>query len=253
MKARRWIQHFEENRLNRCEPDWDSPFTIPEETRKLLAMSLAEYQLGDGGGPCGLIARDAREVIGTDEERQRVIDLWFLEEKEHSRLLTGAVRRVHGEFVNTTFAFRLFCGLRRWIGATREMLVLLIVEIVSTAYYRMLRLHVGDKPIADMCRLILRDEAGHIAFHQDRIAALHPRGVSYWWKAQFFVLGYACASFLWLGHGKALRALGANWREFHTQVKRGLIRFGRVAARDSRSGRDEGGATKAWRRGVAGV
>lgn len=253
MNAKKWIAHFEQNRLNRAEPDWAAPFEMPEPRRKLLAASLAEYQLGDGGGPCGLVARDAKAVIGNEEEQRRVIELWFCEEKEHSRLLAGAVQRVRGAFVRTTFAFRLFCGLRRWIGAIREMKVLLLVEIVSTGYYRLLRKHVNDRPIADMCRLILRDEAGHIAFHQDRVAALYPDGVSKWWRLQFFWLGYACAWFLWLGHGRCLRALGARREELFEQVTRGMTRFARVAMRAPIPMRRRSRVGRVWPAGTAGA
>ena len=51
------------------------------------------------------------------------------------------------------------------------MLVLLVVEIVSTGYYRVLRRHVGDPPLADMCRLILRDES-----QAHRLPSRAPRG-----------------------------------------------------------------------------
>jgi hypothetical protein len=52
-----------------------------------------------------------------------------------------------------------------------------------------------------MCSLILRDEAGHIAFHRDRLAAA---GVSNcgvggrMWEAQFKLFGIAAAAMLWL-------------------------------------------------------
>src|SRR6187549_1271310 len=109
MNYDKWILHFERNRVDRAEPDWGSPIDMTESRRKALAWSLAEYQLGDGGGPCRLIARDAEQFRASGEKSARVIDLWFAEEAEHSRLLSGAVRRLHGAFVETTFAFRLFC------------------------------------------------------------------------------------------------------------------------------------------------
>jgi hypothetical protein len=55
-----------------------------------------------------------------------------------------------------------------------------------------------------MCRLILRDEAGHVNFHRDRLVrAAHPSGAGYglWWKARFRVLGLAAASVLWVPTG----------------------------------------------------
>ena len=225
-----WLAHFEANRLNRPEPEWDAPFAMPEHKRRLLARSLAEYQLGDGGGPCQLIAHDAHSFTGTSTETRCVVQEWFREEAEHSRLLAGAVRRVGGEFITTTFAFRLFCWCRRVVSVQFELLVLLVVEIVSTGYYRVIRRHVGDRPIEDMCKLILRDEARHIDFHRDRLALRYPRGVGALWAMRFRVLGLACASFLWLGHGRCLRALGATRREFFAHVSGGTNEFLRELA-----------------------
>ena len=226
MNLKKWIAHFGTvNRKNRPEPDWDAPREMSETKRAALAATLAEYQLGDGGGPCRLIAHDAARLRASDEEVRQVIDLWFAEEAEHSRLLGGAVRRLEGEFMTDSFAFRWFNRCRRLLGARFEMQVLLLVEIVSTAYYHMICRHCDDQPISHMCLLILRDEAGHVAFHRDRLAALHPEGPGLLWQAQFCLLGYACAAFLWLGHGKWLRAIGAVRGEFFGRVHAGLSLF----------------------------
>lgn len=220
-----WIAHFEANRLDRPEPDWNAPFAMPEARRRLLAKSLSEYQLGDGGGECRLVAADAETFRATADEVRQIVDLWFAEEREHSRLLAGAVRRVGGEFVTTTPAFELFYCIRRRFGVQFEMLLLLIVEIVSTGYYRVIRRHVGDEPIAAMCKLILRDEARHIDFHRDRLAARYPRGAGAPWALRFRLLGEACAWFLWLGHGRALRTLGGTRAELFHHVRAGLASF----------------------------
>jgi len=220
-----WISHFEINRKHRQEPDWSAPFTTSERKRAALARSLAEYQLGDGGGECRLIANDASSVRGIDERAAQVIDLWFNEEREHSRLLSHAVRRVSGTFVTTTFAFRLFNRVRQWFGVQFEMLVLLVVEIVSTGYYRMIQRHCDDQPIAAMCALILRDELGHIAFHSSRLSGGRPLWRMPWWHLYFLLLGEACATFLWFGQGRDLRAIGATRAEFLSEVREGMTDF----------------------------
>jgi hypothetical protein len=220
-----WISHFEINRKHRQEPDWSAPFTTSERKRAALARSLAEYQLGDGGGECRLIANDASSVRGIDERAAQVIDLWFNEEREHSRLLSHAVRRVSGTFVTTTFAFRLFNRVRQWFGVQFEMLVLLVVEIVSTGYYRMIQRHCDDQPITAMCALILRDELGHIAFHSSRLSGGRPVWRMPWWHLYFLLLGEACATFLWFGHGRDLRAIGATRAEFMREVREGMTDF----------------------------
>jgi hypothetical protein len=225
MQIDRWIAHFERNRLDRPEPDWASAFTLPEGKRAALARSLAEYQLGDGGGECRLIASDAGRFRQSRADMGRLVDLWFAEEKEHSRLLWHAVKRTRGEFITSTFAFRLFNACRRSLGVQFEMLVLLLVEIVSTGYYRVMRRHCGDEPIADMCKLILRDEARHIDFHRDRLAARHPEGPGAFWALRFRFLGWACAWFLWRGHGRDLATLGATRAELFEHVASGMRNF----------------------------
>ena len=228
MNLRKWIHHFgTANRLDRPEPGWDAPLELDGRKRAALAATLAQYQLGDGGGPCRLIARDAGTLRAADAEVREVIDLWFAEEAEHSRLLAGAVRRLGGTFVTDSFAFRLFNRCRRAFGAQFEMLVLLIVEIVSTAYYRIVRAHCGDEPVRQMCRLILRDEAGHITFHRERLSSGRAQGPTAAWTLLFYTLGAACTVFLWLSHGRWLRPLGATARELFASSGRGLVQFRR--------------------------
>jgi hypothetical protein len=135
------------------------------------------------------------------------------------------VERLGGELVADSFAFRWFNRCRRLVDVRFEMLVLLLVEIVSTGYYRVIRRHCGDKPVEAMCALILRDEAGHVRFHRDRLAADFPDGPPRAWVALFHALGHACTAFLWLGHGRWLRPLGATWAELHRHVRHGLRRF----------------------------
>ena len=163
-----------------------------------------------------------------------------------SRLLARAGERVGAEFVTSTPAFRLFYAIRRRLGVQFEMIVLLVVEIVSTGYDRVMRRHVGDEPIAAMCGLILRDEARHIAFHCDRIAARHPRGAGLFWRCQFHLLGHACAWFLWLGHGRCLRALGGTRAELFAHVTSGQRNFLVELAERSEPDAALRGATGSW-------
>jgi hypothetical protein len=226
MNLKKWTYHFGvANRQRRAEPHWDAPLTMTEKKRAALAATLAEYQLGDGGGPCRLIARDAEALRAADDQVREVIDLWFAEEKEHSRLLGGAVQRLRGTLITDSFAFRWFNRCRTCLGAQFEMLVLLLVEIVSTAYYHVICRHCDDHPVAHMCLLILRDEAGHVSFHRERLSSTHPQGMSWAWEARFRLLGWACAWFLWLGHGRWLKAIGASRGELFKLVNRGLERF----------------------------
>jgi len=99
---------------------------------------------------------------------------------------------------------------------------------VSTAYYRVLLGHSPDAPLAAMCGLILRDEAGHVAFHRDRLAAAgrSPLGLGgALWQGQFWLCGHAAATMLWMNHGPCLKAIGGSRAEYFQEVKWELYRF----------------------------
>jgi hypothetical protein len=119
-----------------------------------------------------------------------------------------------------------------------ELQVLTLTELVSTAYYRMLRAHSPDGPVAAMCELILRDEAGHVAFQRDRIASTGCpkaglRGLL--WRIQFLLFGYAAGTMLWVNHAPCLKAIGGSAGEYYLEVTQQLTRFLRSLRRAHKS------------------
>jgi hypothetical protein len=236
MDADRWLAHFRANCQSRPEPDWDAPITLPPEVVRPLVRSLEQFHLGDGGGPASLIAWNAESFRSSSEAARELVDLWFAEEKEHSRLLCGAVKRFGGTPITGHWSFTVFCAVRRWFGVCFELTVLLLTEIVSTVYYRLLYRHGDDLALRAMCRLILRDEIGHVAFHRDRLARQARAGLARhgrWWAARFRTLGLAAATMLWVNHAPALKALGATRAEFYRGVRNELSLFIRRLRRES--------------------
>lgn len=228
MNYSKWIAHFVRNRQDRPEPDWSAPITVRPEILAALLPSLEQFRLGDGGGPASLIAHDAERFRSSTAEMRAVVDAWFAEEAEHARLLGCAVDRFGGRRITSHWSFTAFCLCRRALGVRFELQVLLLTELVSTAYYRLLRRHSPDAPLADMCVLILRDEAGHVAFHRDRLAAagVSPLGLNgALWQAQFWLCGLAAARVLWTSHGRCLAAIGGSHAEYFQEVRRELRLF----------------------------
>jgi hypothetical protein len=226
----KWIARFTRNGETRAEPDWSVPVRIRPEVVAPLVRSLEQFQLGDGGGPASLIAYDAERFRSQTAEMRAIVDLWFAEEREHSRLLGCAVDRFGGKPITSHWSFTAFCQCRRAIGVRGELQILLLTEIVSTAYYRVMRRHCEDPAVRAMCGRILRDEAGHVSFHCDRLAAgeRSPQGViGALWTAQFWVFGHAAATMLWINHGKCLRSLGGSGAGYYREVRRELRRFSR--------------------------
>jgi hypothetical protein len=234
MNHAKWIEYFKRNKQNRPEPDWAAPITIPPAALAPVLRSIEQFRLGDGGGPASLIAYDAEGFRGSTAGMRTIVDLWFAEEAEHARLLGDAVRRFGGRIITSHWSFTAFCLCRRVIGVRFELQVLTLTELVSTAYYRMLRAYSPDGPLAAMCELILRDEAGHVAFQRDRLMSAGApksglRGLI--WRNQFLICGYAAATVLWASHAPCLKAIGGSRGEFYSEVTRQLTRFVRSLQR----------------------
>jgi len=228
MNHTKWIEYFKRNKQNRPEPDWDAPLNVPPTVLKPVLGSIEQFRLGDGGGPASLIAYNAEGFRNSTAEMRIIVDLWFAEEAEHARLLGGAVGRFGGRIITAHWSFTAFCLCRRLLGVRFELQVLTLTELVSTAYYRMLRAYSPDGPLAAMCELILRDEAGHVAFQRDRLASTGcPRsGLREWlWRIQFLLCGYAAGTMLWINHAPCLKAIGGTRAEFYSEITRQLNRF----------------------------
>ena len=228
LNTAKWVAFFHHNQLNRPIPRWEAPMHVSPEVRPLLEQSLREFQLGDGGGPASLIAWNVASYRQSQPGVGEVIDLWFAEEQEHSRLLGGLLKRLLVEPIREHWSFSLFCFFRRWLGVKFELQILTLTELSSTAYYWLLLRHCEDPAVRDVCSLILRDEAGHLAFQNDRLACAGAPW-SGWrkhlWQVQFGMSGMVAATVLWLSHGPCLKALGVTTAEFYREATKQFSRF----------------------------
>lgn len=228
MNVEYWINHFRRNGMDRKEPDWEAPLRLQGDALAKLTRSIQQFQLGDGGGPAYLIAWNREKLLASDTGIRTLVDLWFNEEVEHSRLLGVMLARLGGKPIQSHWSFGLFCGLRRWLGVSFELYALLLTEIVSHVYYKMLHLHGDDDALRGMCRLIIRDEAGHIAFHRARLAGegrVGSRRYGRFWEMAFRLRGLLAGTVLWVNHRGALRALGGTDIEFYRSIWQGMSHF----------------------------
>lgn len=239
MKLDTWIQHFARNAKNRPEPEWDAPdHDFDPSAKAALLKSLTQFQLGDGGGPAYLIGWDLERYFAKHPAMRRLVDLWFKEEERHSDLLGKAVKRLGGTPITSHWSFSVFCGVRKFLGVKFELYALLLTEITSNNYYKMMRKYAGDKAIVEMCELIIRDEVGHISFHRDRLAMEMdgPCKLGRTWELKMYLLAMGAGTMLWINHRKALVQLGASTGEFYSSFLAETARF-ITTARLRRAGR----------------
>ena len=227
MNSSSWLQYFEENRRRFIEPDWPAPCPLVRELRARLARSLSHFQLGESGGGSHLFGKAAQQ-IEHDAAYHRALELFIAEEAEHARLLEGLVGRFGGRLIKRHWTHLLFRTARRALGLNFEIQVLLIAELIGTAYYRMLARRARDPILDQVCARILADEAQHVAFHLDRLRDLHggllpaERAA---WSLQFQFLFTAALSAAWFDHRGALSAIGTRRLEFFAAARAECISF----------------------------
>jgi hypothetical protein len=227
MNSLQWLRYFEQNRTNRAEPPWHIPSPLDETARATVARSLSHFQLGESGeGRC--LLEQARRQAADDPNYGRALALFIDEEKEHARLLQQLVMRFGGSLIQRHWTHSLFRLMRRALGLNFEIQVLVIAELVGSAYYRLLALRTRDPVLEEVCTLVLQDEAKHIEFHVDWLRVVRSRWLPAEcdaWSLQFQLLFTAAAHVAWMDHRDALCLVGANKREFFREARLECINF----------------------------
>jgi hypothetical protein len=238
MNSLQWLHYYQRNKNNRPEPKWNMPSSLDSNAQRVLARSLSHFQLGETGEGKFLLMQ-ARAQAPEDVAYHQALELFVAEEGEHARLLQRLVHRFGGETIHRHWTHALFRLVRRALGLKFEIQLLVIAELVGTAYYRLLQARTRDPVLDEACALILKDEAQHVDFHADWFGDFQSRLLPLEraiWNAQFQMLFTAAAYIAWIDHRACLVRTGANRAEFFREAKRECIRFlrqlGENAVRD---------------------
>ncbi|NNE92518.1 MAG: ferritin-like domain-containing protein, partial [Verrucomicrobiales bacterium] len=225
MNAKRWITHFEENRHAWEEPDWTAETALAGDWRRhLLAKSLATFQLGESGG--GTRLKRFVKQSGVTEDYQMAVDLFVAEEQRHADILEKAVGYLGGQLKQKHWMNSIFRKFRVLAGLRFNLQILLTAELIAEAYYGLLARHVSDPVIGSTCRKIVRDEVKHIGFHEEFFRMNQRRWLpisSGLWALQFQAIFLVVERFVWLDHGRCLRAFSVSRRQFFEKTH-GVVR-----------------------------
>ncbi len=234
MNAQHWLTYYQNNRRNRPEPKWNLPSPLDSGMQHVLARSLSHFQLGETGEGKFLFAQ---AQSSEDASYHEALRLFVGEECEHARLLERLVLRFGGTIIHRHWTHTLFRLLRHALGFKFEIQLLVIAELVGTAYYRLLHTRTPDPVLEDACTLILQDEAQHVDFHADWFGDFQSRLLPIEraiWNAQFQALFTAATHVAWFDHRACLSMTGANRAEFFREARRECIRFLRHLERSAR-------------------
>jgi hypothetical protein len=227
MNSLEWLKYYRNNSRDRIEPEWHLPCPLERVTQRTLARSLSHFQLGETGHGTFLLKRAAAQAPD-DAAYHEALKLFIAEEQEHARLLECLVRRFAGETIRRHWTHILFRLVRRTLGLNFELQVLVIAELVGTAYYRLLHARSRDPVLEQVCNRILRDETFHVDFHADWLAESHlwflplERAL---WHAQFQILFGVATHVAWFDHRHCLEIIGGSRREFFREARRECIHF----------------------------
>ena len=227
MNSNAWLRYYQNNPNNWTDPEWHVPSPLDPKTKRALALSLSHFQLGESGDGNFLFAQ-ARKQAPDDAAYHQALELFIAEEQTHARLLEQLVHHFGGGTIKRHWTHALFRLARRALGLNFELQVLVIAELVGTAYYRLLHARTRDPVLEQACDRILRDETRHIDFHADWLCdfqwRLLPLERSIW-SAQFQILFSAAAQVAWTDHRSCLSAMGVKRREFFREARRECIHF----------------------------
>jgi hypothetical protein len=227
MNSTEWLNYYRQNYRNRTEPQWHVPCRLALSTQRALARSSAHFQLGESGEGNFLLTSAAREVPH-DAAYHEALKLFIAEEQEHARLLGHLVHRFDGQKIRRHWTHSLFRFVRRTLGLNFELQVLVIAELVGTAYYRLLRARSHDPVLQQVCDQILCDETGHVYFHADWLGTSQLCFLPLErepWRARFKILFALAVRIAWLDHRCCLESIGVNRREFFREARCECIQF----------------------------
>jgi hypothetical protein len=146
--------------------------TSPPARRVAIARLLRAYAESESAE--GMVA-DLLLSRATCEDDRAALRLLLADEERHAEILIEAAARLDPE--HRTVREGSSGGLRRlvWIarplGLLETLVVFHLLEIAAVSVYRILRATNRHDPLVrGALGLVLRDEAAHVAFHEQRLA-----------------------------------------------------------------------------------
>jgi hypothetical protein len=213
-----WLNHFEYHSQHpRCVPDGLRDVLTPEE-RRLIASSIATFQLGEQSEGMTLLGAAARFAEAcTLPSLVRITELFIREEQQHAALLRVFMEDHQIPLKSHDWTERVFRGVRRLAGLELYLYVLISAELIGIVYYRALEQATGCQRLKVLCRTLVSDELAHVGYESHLLLALRrgrrsPLRALLHLSHRAFLVG--TASVVWLTHRKVLRRGGYDAGSF---------------------------------------
>src|SRR5947209_6324515 len=131
-----WVALFSARAGGRELLPWSHAQILSRDELRLVAMSIQQFQLGEGSDGSGLLRRARRSrLAATDPDFMRALELFIAEEQRHSRHLARFLQREGVGLLEQHWVDRVFRRLRKFAGLELCLRVLVMAEIVAVPYY----------------------------------------------------------------------------------------------------------------------
>jgi hypothetical protein len=161
-----WLAHFRSQAAHPRLVPTTLDDTLTGRERRLIAQSIATFQLGESSQGGHLREAVRHHCCGSQDDRAciEIFDLLIAEEQRHASLLAAFMQDheiARRERAVTDQAFR---ALRRLGGLEARLRILITAEIIGIVYYRALEGVTDCRRLQILCRSIAADELAHVAF-----------------------------------------------------------------------------------------
>lgn len=213
-----WLNHFEYHAQHpRLVPAGLADTLRPEEHR-LIASSIATFQLGEQSEGSALL-RAAHRFSGKHAAPHlaRITELFIREEHRHAALLRSFMEDHRIPLKHTDWTDFAFCCLRRLGGFEARLHVLITAELIGNVYYRALEAATGCQRLKVLCRTLVADELAHVGFESQVLLTLRARrspaarSVARYFHRTFLT---GAATVVYLTHRRVLCGAGYNFGSF---------------------------------------
>jgi hypothetical protein len=213
-----WLNHFEYHAEHPRRVPWGLPDLLTAEERRLIASSIATFQLGEQSQ--GATLRAAAERFARARELPtlpRIVELFICEEQRHAALLGYFMQDHSIALKHRHWSDSVFRRVRRLAGFELYLYVLICAELIGKVYYRALEAATGCQRLKGLCRIMVCEELAHIGFESELLLALRarrPAPVRLGLRLAHRGLIAGAASAVWLSHRAVLRRAGYGPRSF---------------------------------------
>ncbi len=213
-----WLNHFEHHaQRERCVPRGPAGRLRPND-RRLIASSLATFQLGEQSDGHTLLKAAKRFGVARETPSLgRIFELLIHEEQRHAALLRAFLEDNDIALKRFDWTDQVFRRIRRLAGLELYLYVLITAELIGIVYYRALERATPCSRLRVLCRVLVSDELAHVGFESQLLLSLRAgrpapmRGIMRV-AHRAFIMGSACV--VWLTHRSLLGRTGYSLRIF---------------------------------------